>query len=156
MDKDEIRPVPSRFTDNPFRDPNLPPEKQEWLDRRNAAIRHWHNTGDPEPAKEFGFSLPDRPERRAGGKADPVRENRAWLERRRAVLAHWHKTGDPKPARELGLNLRDMSQVKKLLVDETTSVEELIKAHHSDIPISFPDNTAGFFCPACGVWMDAS
>ena len=89
------------------------------------------------------------------GKTDPRAGNQAWLERRRAALAHWHKTGDPEPARELGLNLRDMSQVKNLLVDETTTVEELIKAHHRDIPISFPDNTAGFFCPACGLWMDA-
>ena len=152
MDQDEIRPVPSRFTDNPFRDPNLPLEKREWLDRRNAALRHWHNTGDPEPAKEFGFTLPDR---RAERQNRPRAGNQAWLERRRAALAHWHKTGDPEPARDLGLNLRDMSQVKNLLVDETTTAEELIKAHHSDIPLSFPDNTAGFFCPACGVWMDA-
>ena len=50
----------SRFTDNPFRDPNLPPERQEYLDRRNTAYRHWQDTGDPEPMREFGFDLPDR------------------------------------------------------------------------------------------------
>ena len=54
----------SRFTDNPFRDPNLPPETREYLDRRNAAYRHWRDTGDPEPMREFGFNLPDRRDRR--------------------------------------------------------------------------------------------
>ena len=50
----------SRFSDNPFRDPNLPPEQADYLDRRNSAMRHWRETGDPGPAKEFGFDLPDR------------------------------------------------------------------------------------------------
>ena len=50
----------SRFSDNPFRDPNMAPEKAAQLDRRNAAIRHWQDTGDPEPAREFGFNLPNR------------------------------------------------------------------------------------------------
>ena len=50
----------SRFTDNPFRDPNLPPDKVAYLDKRNAALRHWRETGDPGPAQEFGFNLPDR------------------------------------------------------------------------------------------------
>ena len=52
----------SRFTDNPFRDPNLPPEQHEYLDRRNAAIRHYYRTGDPGPDREFGFALTDRRE----------------------------------------------------------------------------------------------
>ena len=82
MPIDKDRPIPSRFTDNPFRDPNLPPEKRDWLDRRNAAIRHWHNTGDPGPAAEFGFTLPDRSAR---GKADSDRENQDSLERRDAA-----------------------------------------------------------------------
>lgn len=80
MDRD--RPIPSRFTDNPFRDPNLPPEKREWLNRRNAAIRHWQNTGDPGPVAEFGFTLPDRRER---GAADRDREKQDSLERRGAA-----------------------------------------------------------------------
>ena len=52
----------SRFSDNPFRDPNLPADKQRYLDKRNAALREWRETGDPGPAREFGFTLPDRRE----------------------------------------------------------------------------------------------
>ena len=52
----------SRFTDNPFRDPNLPPEQRDNLDRRNAALRYYYRTGDPGPAREFGFDLTDRRE----------------------------------------------------------------------------------------------
>ena len=52
----------SRLTDNPFRDPNLLPEQQDYLDRRNAALRHYYRTGDPGPAREFGFDLKDRRE----------------------------------------------------------------------------------------------
>ena len=66
----------SRFTDNPFRDPNLPPEQHEYLARRNAALRHYYSTGDPEPIREFGFNLPDKRER----KPDPVESNtRVWV-----------------------------------------------------------------------------
>ena len=50
----------SRFTDNPFRDPNIDPETAKRLDARNAAYSHWHETGDPGPINEFGFNLPDR------------------------------------------------------------------------------------------------
>ncbi len=32
------------------------------MDRRNAAYRHWQETGDQEPMREFGFNLPDRRE----------------------------------------------------------------------------------------------
>ena len=72
----------SRLSDNPFRDPNLPPDKVDYLDRR---------------------------------KEHPV------------------------------------------LVTEATTVEELIAAHHDGRPITFEEgvDTAGFFCPGCGAWMDA-
>ena len=50
----------SRFTDNPFRDPNMPPEQAAKLDARNAAYNHWHETGDPTEINKFGFNLPDR------------------------------------------------------------------------------------------------
>lgn len=52
----------SRFSDNPFRDPNLPSEQQDYLNRRNEAFRHYYRTGDPGPAREFGFDLPDKSE----------------------------------------------------------------------------------------------
>ncbi len=101
----------SRFSDNPFRDPNLPPDKVEYLDRRNEAIRHWHNTGCPEDAREFGFNLPDR------------RQQQGYI----------------------------------ILLTECTTVEELIAAHHDCRLIMFEEgvDTAGFFCPGCGAWMDA-
>ena len=54
------RSVPSRFTDNPFRDPNISPETAAALDRRNAAVRVWHRTGDPSEAAKIGITLPDR------------------------------------------------------------------------------------------------
>ena len=52
----------SRFTDNPFRDPNIDPETAKRLDARNAVYNYWHETGDPGPAREFGSDLPDRQE----------------------------------------------------------------------------------------------
>ena len=107
-----------RFSDNPFRDPNMPPEQAAYLDRRNAAINHWHKTGDPIPAREFRFNLPDR--RQGSPTTKPIK-----------------------------------------IVNETTTFEELINAHHSGESIVFnyadPElqKSAGLFCPGCGQWMDA-
>ena len=51
-----------RFTDNPFRDPNIDPETAKYLDERNAAYNYWHETGDPTRINKFGYDLPDRRE----------------------------------------------------------------------------------------------
>ncbi len=50
----------SRFSDNPFRDPNLSPEQVAVIEARNKALRIYHATGDPRPAREAGlFPIPD-------------------------------------------------------------------------------------------------
>ena len=51
----------SRFSDNPFRDPNLTPEQVRVIEARNDAIRIYHATGDPRPAIEAGL-FPERDE----------------------------------------------------------------------------------------------
>ena len=51
----------SRFSDNPFRDPNLTPEQVRVIGARNDAIRIYHATGDPRPAIEAGL-FPERDE----------------------------------------------------------------------------------------------
>ena len=45
----------SRWTDNPFRDPNISPKQQEWLDKRDEAMRIYRETGDPSMAQEIGL-----------------------------------------------------------------------------------------------------
>ena len=45
----------SRFSDNPFRRPNLTPEQIAKLDERNAAMQHYYKTGDKGPAIEAGL-----------------------------------------------------------------------------------------------------
>ena len=110
----------SRFTDNPLRDPNMDPETAARLDARNAAYRHWHETGDPTEINKFGFNLPDR---------------RAQAE--------------------------ELEPVVYMVVDETTTVEQLISGHHDGMSIVFDNadpelqKAAGLFCPGCGQWMDA-
>ena len=44
-----------RFSDNPFRDPNLTPEQVERIERRNRALRIYRETGDEGPAIEAGI-----------------------------------------------------------------------------------------------------
>ena len=45
----------SRFTDNPFRDPNISPEQAKKLDERNRAIQVFYETGDRGPAEAVGL-----------------------------------------------------------------------------------------------------
>ena len=45
----------SRWTDNPFRDPNITPEQLEWIKKRNEATRIFHETGDDTMAIEIGL-----------------------------------------------------------------------------------------------------
>ena len=52
----------SRWTDNPFREPNLPPERLKWLEMRNEATRIFHETGDDTMAIEIGLFPPHKAE----------------------------------------------------------------------------------------------
>ena len=54
----------SRFTDNPFRPPNLSPEQVAKLDERMAAIRIYQQTGDRGPAIKAGLFLSDEEKKR--------------------------------------------------------------------------------------------
>ena len=55
-------PTPSRWTDNPFRDPNATPEQIERLEKRNDATRIFHETGDTTMAEDIGL-FPPQPRR---------------------------------------------------------------------------------------------
>ena len=44
-----------RFSDNPFRPPNLTPEQIERIEERNKALRIFRETGDEGPAIEVGI-----------------------------------------------------------------------------------------------------
>ncbi len=58
---EEINPrdaARSRFTDNPFRDPNATPEQLEWLRKRDEALRIFQETGDRGPAVAIGLFNP--------------------------------------------------------------------------------------------------
>ena len=48
----------SRWTDNPFRDPNATPEQLEWIKKRNEATRIFRETGDDTMAIEIGLFPP--------------------------------------------------------------------------------------------------
>ena len=48
-------PANNRFSDNPFRDPNLTPEQVERIEKRNEALRIYRETGDEGPAIEAGL-----------------------------------------------------------------------------------------------------
>lgn len=51
-----------RWTDNPFRPANLTPEEIEWRDKRDEAIRRFHETGDKTMAQEIGLFPKDSEE----------------------------------------------------------------------------------------------
>ena len=54
------RPANNRFSDNPFRSPNLTPEQVERIEKRNEALRIYRETGDTGPAIEVGlFPAPE-------------------------------------------------------------------------------------------------
>ena len=44
-----------RFSDNPFRDPNLTPEQVARIEKRNEALRIYRETGDTSLAEEIGL-----------------------------------------------------------------------------------------------------
>lgn len=48
-------PVHSRWTDNPFRDPNLTPEQVERIEARHKALRIYRETGNSSLLEEIGF-----------------------------------------------------------------------------------------------------
>lgn len=68
----------SRFTDSPFRDPNLPPDKVKILEERAEAMRIYHTTGDPGPAQKLGLF----PSSERMKKIDAVRGNKAAKKKR--------------------------------------------------------------------------
>ncbi len=82
----------SRFSDNPFRDPNMPKEQQEYLDRRNAAMRYYYETGDPEPLAEFGFHPRSKVEEKRLKKAEEAARAAAELEAQEQAAAEVEET----------------------------------------------------------------
>ena len=48
----------SRWTDNPFRRPDITPEELEWIKKRNEATRIFRETGDDTMAIEIGLFPP--------------------------------------------------------------------------------------------------
>ena len=71
-ERGEKRKVHSRWTDNPFRDPNATPEQLAWLERRDEALRIYRETGDDTMAIEIGLFPTPEEEARAARK---MREN---------------------------------------------------------------------------------
>ncbi len=53
-------PSNSRFSDNPFRDPDLTPEQVDRIEKRNETLRIYRETGDEGPAIEVGL-FPSKP-----------------------------------------------------------------------------------------------
>lgn len=53
-----------RWTDNPFAPMNPTPEQQAWFDKRDEALRRFHETGDDSLAIEIGlFPSPEEEEK---------------------------------------------------------------------------------------------
>ena len=70
MTEQEKKRDTSRFSDNPFRSPDLTPEQKARLDERDRAIRIFRETGDPGPAQEAGwFPSPEKIRKREAQKA---------------------------------------------------------------------------------------
>ena len=62
-----MTPANNRFSDNPFRDPNLTPEQVARIEARNEALRIYRETGDEGPAIEAGlFPAKDHTTRHQG------------------------------------------------------------------------------------------
>ena len=55
---------PSRWTDNPFRQPDITPEQLKWIEQRNKAMRIFDETGDTTMAEDIGLF----PKSKAGDK----------------------------------------------------------------------------------------
>ena len=55
----------SRWTDNPFRQPGMPPEQLAWLEKRDEATRIFLETGDDTMAIEIGLFPPHDAEEEA-------------------------------------------------------------------------------------------
>ena len=63
-EREAKRKVHSRWTDNPFRDPNATPEQLEWIEKRDQALSIYRETGDDTMAIEIGlFPTPEEEER---------------------------------------------------------------------------------------------
>ena len=91
----------SRFTDNPFRDPDATPEQLEWIRKRNEATRIFRETGDRTMAVEIGVFAPDPPGSRSDGPADEPptsRRLRVWPAR----PAPWLGDGGPRSSDAYG------------------------------------------------------
>ena len=53
---------PSRWTDNPFRQPDITPEQLDWIKQRNEAMRIYDETGDTTMAEEIGLFPKPKPD----------------------------------------------------------------------------------------------
>ena len=72
--KERKRSANSRWTDNPFRKPNLSPEQLEWLNKRNEATRIYQETGDDTMAIEIGLFPPRKEKDEVERQRRPSRE----------------------------------------------------------------------------------
>ena len=64
------RKVHPRWTDNPFRSPDTPPEQLEWLNKRDEALRIYRETGDDSMAIEIGLFPTPEEEAKARGQLE--------------------------------------------------------------------------------------
>ena len=66
----------SRWTDNPFRRPDITPEELAWIEKRNEATRIFQETGDDTMAIEIGL-FPPRKDGGGGKEVTPTDEGRS-------------------------------------------------------------------------------
>ena len=69
----------SRWTDNPFRRPDITPEELAWIEKRNEATRIFQETGDDTMAIEIGL-FPARDDEEEGGAEQPQDDSVASME----------------------------------------------------------------------------
>ena len=75
---DDICHRNSRWTDNPFAPMNPTPEQQAWFDKRDEALRLYHETGDESLAIEIGlFPSPEEEAELRRGRED-LETRRLW------------------------------------------------------------------------------